>query len=135
LGLNEDLGAYAFVKSEMSKGKYVCMVLIDLQKAFDTVDHAIFLKKLSAMGISSLDWFRSYLSDRKQCTSVGGMDSRFSYVTCGVPQGSILGPTLFLVYVNDMSISLRCNLALFADDSTLVYSGKDTDHIAEYLGH
>ena len=85
------------------------------------------------MGISSTDWFRSYLSDRSQCTQVSGVDSTFSEVTCGVPQGSILGPTLFLCYINDMSDALNCKLSLYADDSALLHSGPDPNVVADFL--
>ena len=91
------------IKSETANGNFTGMVLIDLQKAFDCVDHDVLLDKLSSMGVSSTDWFRSYLCDRFQCTQVAGFDSDFLRVNCGVPQGSILGPTLFLCYINDMS--------------------------------
>ena len=109
------------------------MVLIDLRKAFDTVDGDILINKLSAMGVTSLGWFRSYLFDREQCTQVEGTDSPFLRVSCGVPQGSILGPTLFLCYVNDMASCLNCRLSLYADDSALIYSGKDAGSIASFL--
>lgn len=66
------IGLCDFIRSEMAGGKYVGMILIDLQKAFDTVDHGILCDKLKAMGVSSIDWFRSYLSDRTQCVAVGG---------------------------------------------------------------
>ena len=124
-----------FIKSESSKGNFTGIVLIDLQKAFDCVDHDLLLRKLSAMGISSTDWFRSYLSDRSQCTQVSGIDSSFSEVTCGVPQGSILGPTLFLCYINDMADALNCKLSLYADDSALVYSGADPNMVANFLSN
>ena len=71
------------------------MVTIDLQKAFDTVDHNILCKKLEAMGIESVDWFKSYLDNRKQVVSVDGVESEPLNIKCGVPQGSILGPLLF----------------------------------------
>ena len=119
------MGLSEYVRRELSDGKLVGLVLLDLQKAFDCVDHGILLDKLGKMGVASVDWFRSYLSDRRQCVMVDGVLSEFRAVSCGVPQGSILGPILFLCYVNDMSISLRCHLSLYADDSTLVASGRD----------
>ena len=96
--------------------------MIDLAKAFDTVDFDILLAKLAEMGVGSIDWFRSYLTGRNQCVSVNGTDSGFMDVTCGVPQGSILGPTLFLCYINDLSHCLKCHLSLYADDSALISS-------------
>ena len=109
------------------------MVMIDLRKAFDTVDGEILIYKLSAMGVTSLDWFRSYMTNREQCTQVEGINSSFLDVTCGVPQGSILGPTLFLCYINDMSESLKCRLSLYADDSALIFSANDAAEIARFL--
>ena len=122
-----------FIKTEMSEGKFVGMVVIDLQKAFDCVDHGLLIQKLSFMGVSSVDWFRSYLGGRKQCTNVAGIDSTFLDVTCGVPQGSILGPTLFLCYINELCASLNCRLSLYADDSALLVSGRDASEVARIL--
>ena len=101
------------------KGQYVGMVLLDLQKAFDTVDHEILCNKLEAMGINNTKWFKSYLGDMTQIVVANGTPSEPGTVSCGVPQGSILGPLLFLCYVNDMSLSVRCKLLLYADDSAL----------------
>ena len=84
------------IRTEISKGNMVGMVMIDLRKAFDTVDFDVLLSKLKIMGVGSLDWFRSYLTGRRQCVSVDGIDSDFLEIGCGVPQGSILGPMLFL---------------------------------------
>ena len=120
-----------YIKGEIRRGNLVGMVVIDLKKAFDTVDGEILLQKLAAMGVTSLDWFRSYF--REQCTQVDGINSSFLQVTCGVPQGSILGPTLFLCYVNDMSTCLKCQLSLYADDSALIFSGKDPGTIGNFL--
>ena len=127
------IGLTDYIRSEMGKGNLVGMVLIDLQKAFDTVDHGILLQKLGAVGVSSVGWFDSYLSDRRQCVEVSGTRSDFLPVTCGVPQGSILGPLLFLVYINDMVTSLNCKLSLYADDSALLFSHKDAFVIGNRL--
>jgi hypothetical protein len=124
-----------FIKFEMDKGNYVGMVLLDLQKAFDTVDHDVLLMKLEAMGFSSdvTHWFRSYLSSRTQMVNVSGILSSSANITCGVPQGSILGPLLFLIYVNDMEAVVRNKLLLYADDSGILVSGKDIQYITSQL--
>ena len=122
-----------FLKREIGKGNFIGMVLIDLQKAFDTVDHEILLAKLGAVGVDSVDWFKSYLFDRRQCCEVSGARSEFLPISCGVPQGSILGPLLFLIYINDMSLSISCSLSLYADDSAIYFAHKDASIIAERL--
>ena len=127
------IGLTDYLKSEVANGNYVGMVLIDLQKAFDTVDHGILLSKLEAIGVTSTSWFKSYLSGREQCVEVDGVRSDFLPINCGVPQGSILGPQLFLLYINDLSISVTCNLSLYADDSALIFSHSDPSHVASYL--
>ena len=127
------IGLTDYVKGELGRGNFVGMVLIDLQKAFDTVDHGILSQKLRAIGVSSFRWFESYLCDRRQCVEVNGTRSEFLPVGCGVPQGSILGPLLFLVYINDMNISLNCRLSLYADDSALLFSHNDVNVIADRL--
>ena len=121
------------IKLDMSRGLYVGMVLIDLQKAFDTVDHEILCKKLKSMGINCTEWFQSYLGGRNQVVEANDTLSDAGIVNCGVPQGSILGPLLFLCYINDMPMSLKCKLLLYADDSALIISGKKTQKIAEEL--
>ena len=107
----------------INNGNYVGMVLLDLQKAFDTVDHDILCQKLEAMGIDFTDWFKSYLTNRKQVVIANDTMSETQTVTCGVPQGSILGPLLFLCYVNDMPISVQCKLLLYADESAFLVEG------------
>ena len=109
------------------------MIMLDLQKAFDTVDLDILCRKLKAMGVESVEWFRSYLSGRTQAIHVNNTMSDFDNIVCGVPQGSILGPLLFLCYVNDMSISISesCKLILYANDSAILYSHKNPDVISQ----
>lgn len=82
-----------------------------------------------------MNWFSSYLRSRSQCTEVDGKQSSFLEVTCGVPQGSILGPQLFLIYVNDMYSCLNCRLSLYADDSALFFAHRDPAVIANRLGN
>ena len=122
-----------YVHKSISEGEYVGMALLDLQKAFDTVDHIILCNKLKLMGVGCVEWFRSYLSNRKQIVNVNNTKSSPGIITCGVPQGSILGPLLFLCYINDMSLSVECKLYLYADDSALLVRGKHPNLIANSL--
>jgi hypothetical protein len=103
-------------------------ILLDFAKAFDTVNHEILLNKLEYYGIrgTALKWFKSYLSDRMQCTEIGDTQSKLNYIKHGVPQGSILGPLLFLLYINDIVMSSPVfKFILFADDTSLFYSHKN----------
>ena len=102
-------------------------LLLELQKAFDTVDHKILLKKLDYYGIkdNDLSWFESYLSNRNQYCSIEGHESAPKINLAGIPQGSSLGPILFLVYINDLSCSLkRSKSNLFADNTNLTCADK-----------
>ncbi len=111
-------------------------VSIDLRKAFDTVDHTIFLEKLRTIGFTSsvLDWFCSYLSNRTQVTMINNLISDPKPVTVGVPQGSILGPLLFLIYINDLPECLtHCKLILYADDTLLYYSADSISELQSKL--
>ena len=91
------------------------MILIDLQKPFDTINHDILLKKMSALRFSdrSINWFQSHLSNRSFRVNVQGQSSCIAKIDCGVPQRSILGPLLFLLYVNNMNQAVDCDYLLF----------------------
>ena len=108
----------------LDSGKFAYAVFIDLEKAFDTVDHSILLDKLHHYGIRGLplSLLKSYLSDRSQFVSVSGVNSSTTAVKHGVPQGSVLGPLLFLIYINDLSRAIRHGDVLhFADDTNLLH--------------
>jgi hypothetical protein len=85
------------VRKQTASGLYTGMILLDIQKAFDSVNHTILCKKLSALGVKSTQWFHSYLTARKQIVNINGIESDPLDITCGVPQGSILGPLLFFM--------------------------------------
>ena len=117
-------------------GLFVGTVFLDLRKAFDLVNHDVLVEKLRIYGLSnsSLEWFQSYMSDRTQCSQINGVLSHPSKVVCGVPQGSILGPLLFLVYINDMGLSLKyCMYDMYADDTTFYVMGKNINEINDKL--
>ena len=113
------------ITEAFSKLKYTLEIFIDLSKAFDTINHNILLEKLKAYGIQSenLTWFSSYLSNRKQFISYEDFKTEMKIVKCDVPQGSILGLLLFLIFVNDLNNSTKVlDPVLFADDTNLFCS-------------
>ena len=116
----------------MDKGQYTAMVFIDLKKAFHSVDHEILLKKLTKYGIIGLEntWFASYLENRMPFCRVNGVSSNLDNINCGVPQGSCLGPLLFLLYINDLPFSLQnSQVTMYADDTTISYSSNNIDDL------
>ena len=108
------------------EGLLTGMILIDLQKAFDTIDHEILLQKLKAIKFSesTIKWFKPYLFERIFLVNIENKLSDFRKISCGVPQGSILGPLLFLIYVNDMPQAVTSTLLLYAVDSCILYQHK-----------
>ena len=114
--------------SSLDKGEMVIGIFLDFSKAFDTVDHEMLLQKLFHYGVRgrALDWFRSYLCGRKQYVTYNNVSSNTKSINCGVPQGSILGPLLFLIYTNDLSkVCTYTTLILFADDTNIFLNGLD----------
>ena len=112
--------------SNLNAKKTTLCILIDLQKAFDTVHHDTLLTKMDVLGVRglSLDWFRNYLLNRKQYVSIGSAVSNVKTTVIGLPQGSIISPILFLLYINDIPKSSSMKTLLFADDSTFTISDK-----------
>ena len=123
--------------TEASNNKKVSLAIFcDLhKKAFDTVDKEILLKKMQKMGIKNLElnWFRSYLDDRKQFVKVGEAESCILNITKGVPQGSVLGPILFLLYINDLPECSLLTTLLFADDTTLFASADSMEELILFV--
>ena len=111
------------------------MILTDLQKAFGTIEHEILLQKLKAIKLSesTIKWFKSYLSERIFLVNIENKLSNFGKISCGVPQGSILGPLLFLIYVNDMPQAITSALLLYPGDSCILYQHKDVVQIEKRL--
>jgi retron-type reverse transcriptase len=105
---------------------------MDYSKAFDVLEHPILLRKLSHYGIqgTTLKWFESYLSNRHQFVTVNGIDSDEEQIQYGVPQGSILGPLLFIIYINDLPcISNLDKFILYADDANIIVTGNTIEEV------
>ena len=118
------------ISDALENGEYVLGLFLDFSKAFDTVNHEILFAKLEFLGILGvcLQWFRSYFSKREQYVVYNDTSSSKQRITCGVPQGSILGPLLFLLYINDLANASDVIFSLlFADDSYMFISGKNPD--------
>ena len=106
-------------------------IFLDLKKAFDTVDHKILIKKLDHFGFRGMSnlWFKNYLNDRFQFVSIDGSNSSSLKMSCGVPQGSVLGPLLFLIFINDLPNATSFFALLFADDTTFQVSSENIQQL------
>jgi len=138
---NAVLYAINNVINNLEEGKFCISIFLDLQKAFDLVDHKILLGKLEHYGIRgiALDWFKSYLSNRKHFVEINNIASTTNNVPCSVPQGSVLGPILFILFINDFQNSINTDQdnnnmtngtsIIFADDTSLLITNKNIDEL------
>ena len=119
------------------EGLLTGMILTDLQKACDTINHEILFKKLKAMGFSEecVAWFQLYFSERILFIRIENQPSDYGRILCGVPQGLVLGPLHFLIHVNDIPQAMNSNLFLYADDSCLMFQHKEVEEIEKVLNN
>ena len=124
-----------FIAKSNNNSEFAIALFCDLRKAFDTCDHTILLNKLKSLGVTGveLSWFGNYLAERKQFVSIEGISSNLLDLLIGVPQGSILGPLLFLTYINDLPECSKLLSLLFADDTTLLGSHKNLDSLVTFI--
>ena len=124
------------IRQACDSGNFACGVFLDLQKAFDTVNHDILLKKLEHYGIRGItnSWFQSYLNDRMPFTTVNKCQSSKKYLMYGVLQGSVLGPFLFILFINDLHKSFEfSSVNHFADDTNLILTDKSMKTINKHI--
>ena len=125
-------------RNALDKIECVGAVFVDLSKAFDTIDHGLLLQKMLCYGVKCKEyqWFSNYLKGRKQRVALDGTMSQWVEVVRGVPQGSVLGPLLFLVFVNDLpGMTSKCNINIYADDVAIYCSGKDINEVTASLNN
>ena len=122
----------------VDKGFHIGMILVDLQKAFDKLDHTVLLRKMDYIGFkeSVIKWFQSYLSNITVFVTLENIFSDGRLINCGFPQGSILGPLLFLIYINDLPQTLNeTGSYLYADDTCIFYLNKSVEEIGKVLNN
>ena len=138
-GYNTEIAVTVFtdnIRRAIDSGKMTGAVFIDLRKAFDTGEHKVLMSKLPLKGIvgGELKWIGNYLTDRYQCVQYDGVKSDRELVKYGVPQGSILGPLLFLLQINDLAKIVRnCNIQMYADDTVIYTSHSNVSNIEQTL--
>ena len=126
------------IKEYLDNDYYDCGVFIDIRKAFDTANHGILLEKLEYYGIRGMvnNWLRSFIKNLKQYISPHGVSFSMKAITCGVPQGSTLGPLLFLLYINDLQSAFSKSITRsFADDTNLIFSSKKLGTIESVINN
>lgn len=124
------------ISNAIDNKQYAVGVFLDLTKAFDTVNHELLLQKLYRYGMRGVafSWLQTYLKNRSQYVHINGTDSQLLTVTCGLPQGAVLGPFLFLMYINDLClVSKTLNLILFADDTNMLSCGKNLETLIDIV--
>ena len=122
------------ITSARENNEYTIGIFLDLSKAFDTVDHEILISKLEHYGITGtpLSWFKNYLTNRQQIVKCNNVLSKPNTIRCGVPQGSVLGPLLFLIYRNDIhKSSYLFHYFLFADDTNFFFKHKNVNQLLQ----
>ena len=126
------------IRHACDNGEYACITYLDLKKAFDTVNHKILLDKMKHYGIKGTEnnFFKSYLTGRKQSTIIGDINSSLQEILYGVPQGSVLGPLLFILYINDLHrVVKHCSIFHYADDTNLLLIDKSLKKIISRVNH
>ena len=133
--LHATLDFTKMIENAIEKNDFAIGIFCDLSKAFDTLDHKLLLAKLNHYGICGKEnqWFESYLTDRVQYVELNGYKSNVAPVAVGVPQGSILGPLLFLLYINDLPSAADLKCAIFADDTNLLTTGSNPQEVIAKL--
>ena len=125
-----------YLINSFEENKLTCGIFLDISKAFDTIGHNILLSKLYKYWIrgNTLNWYMNYLSNRHQFMSINNTSSSFLRIECGLPQGSILGPILFILYINDLPrISTKLKFLLYADDTNILYENTDANDIIKTI--